>query len=164
MLRKLLLCNSLFAIVIFIFIGCTTTINKAVYNNDFDLVTKLLENGNDINEKDQQMRTPIIYAAYVRSNLMLKYLIEKGANINEVDYKGCTALIYASYYGDYDNVKNLLNAGANIFIRNKEKYSAYEYAQYFGFKEIANLLKEKDADNLSKYPTRVEKKNSNSSQ
>ena len=152
-----LLFKSLVPFLIFIFLGCTTTINRAVNNYDFDKIDKLLESGYDINERDQQKRTPVIYAAYVRNNLMLKYLIKKGANVNDVDYKGCTALIYAAYYGDYDNVRELVYAGADIFIRDYDNFSAYEYSTNFGFRKIAELLKEKGADDLSKYSLKAKK-------
>ena len=83
---------------------------------------------------------------------MLKYLIKKGANLNDVDYKGCTALIYAGYYGDLLNVKDLIDAGADIFIRDTTNFSrAYEYAKNFKFYDVAELLKAKGADDMSKY-------------
>jgi ankyrin repeat protein len=125
--------------------------HRAVYNNDFNKLETLLKDGKDINERDPQQRTPLIYAAYVNNNSMLKYLIGKGAKVNEVDYKGCTALIYAGYYGDLKNVKDLIEAGADIFVRDSSNFSAYEYAVNFKFYDVADLLKSKGAEDMSKY-------------
>jgi uncharacterized protein len=140
-----------FLVIILIFFGCSTGINRAVYNNDFDKLESLLNSGIDINSRDEVQRTPLIYAAYVSNNSMLKYLIKKGANLNEVDYKGCTALIYAGYYGDLLNVKDLIDAGADMFIRDSANFSAYEYAKNFKFYDVAELLKSKGADDMTRY-------------
>ncbi len=97
MRSKLFFCK--FLAIVLVFFGCSSGINRAVYNNDFDKLESMLKSGIDINTRDEVQRTPLIYAAYVSNNSMLKYLIKKGANLNDVDYKGCTALIYAGYYG-----------------------------------------------------------------
>lgn len=149
MRSKLFFCK--FLVIVLASFGCSTGINRAVYNNDFDKLESLLKSGIDINTRDEVQRTPLIYAAYVSNNSMLKYLIKKGANLNEVDYRGCTALIYAGYYGDLLNVKDLIDAGADIFIRDSTNFSAYEYAKNFKFYDVAELLKAKGADDMSKY-------------
>jgi len=67
---------------------------KAVMQGDVETVTKLIELGEDVNQKSLGM-APIHYAARYNKAEVLKVLIENGANLKIKCDKGFTALKYA---------------------------------------------------------------------
>ena len=87
---------------------------------DFELLKSkidyCLSNGIDINEKNENSTTALIYACCnVFTNInIIRYLIEKGANINEIDKSGRTALNCACYNLDFEIAELLLENGTQI--------------------------------------------------
>src|SRR5579883_446774 len=55
---------------------------KAIRADDISAVTKYLQSGVDINVKDDRGGTPLMYAAAVGSEGMMRRLIEAGADVN----------------------------------------------------------------------------------
>jgi uncharacterized protein YbaR (Trm112 family) len=77
-----------------------------------DFVKHLIENKADINQKDNDGLTVLMYAARGGHLDVMKYLVENKADINKkcrFDYH--TALEYAEKYGHADVVKHLVNRG-----------------------------------------------------
>lgn len=77
-------------------------------------VLSILNQGEDINRKDDQGRTALFYAAWGGENDMVKLLISKGAQVNAQGTDGETALITASDRCHPSTVKILLEAGADL--------------------------------------------------
>lgn len=78
-----------------------------LYNSTeyFDIIKYLVEQGADVNAKDNKGIVPLLY---VRSNYeIVKYLIENGANINVKDTNGHTLL--ATYI--YDEINRTCTGG-----------------------------------------------------
>ena len=67
---------------------------KAVMQGDVDTVKKLIELGEDVNQKSLG-RAPIHYAARYNKVEVLKVLIENGADLKKRCDKGMTAVNYA---------------------------------------------------------------------
>lgn len=67
---------------------------KAIVKGDFETVKKLIELGEDVNQKSLGM-APIHFAARYNRTDILKLLIEKGANVKKRCDKGYTAKKYA---------------------------------------------------------------------
>ena len=67
---------------------------KAVMQGEVETVTKLIELGEDVNQKSLGM-APIHYAARYNKAEVLKVLIENGANLKLKCDKGYTAVKYA---------------------------------------------------------------------
>ena len=55
---------------------------KAVANNDINTLKKLIEDGADVNVKDTEGNTPLIWASLLGLDKMVKELISSGADID----------------------------------------------------------------------------------
>jgi len=119
-----------------------TALIKAASRSDLESIKTLLSHGVDINEGDNEGRTPIFYASdphvatwllengadetiltseslnilHVRYNLPLPLLkrFVKNLNINQRSIAGTTPLMDAAYTGESKHIRNLLSLGANL--------------------------------------------------
>lgn len=71
-----------------------STFCKAIMKGDFETVKKLIELGEDVNQKSLGM-APIHFAARYNQAEILKLLIENGANVKKRSDQGYTAKKYA---------------------------------------------------------------------
>jgi ankyrin repeat protein len=76
-------------------------------HNIFECLKHLVNHKADVNAKDGQNNSPIIYAAK-NSLQSLKYLIENKADVNATDREGKTLLHIAAEFAQTDIVKYLL--------------------------------------------------------
>ena len=67
---------------------------KAILEGDYDTVKRMIELGEDVNQKSLGM-TPAIFAARYNKAEILELLIENGANLNIKSDKGFTVKKYA---------------------------------------------------------------------
>ena len=74
----------------------------------------LVENGADINVRDQINSTPLLWAAGFGRPETVSYLIERGADVKSVDDNGWTPLIWAAGLGQPQTVEILVKAGADL--------------------------------------------------
>ena len=105
-----------------------TTISKelinSIKNNDLELVKDLVQQGADVNVRDNDSWTPLIRASWNDNLEIVKYLVENGADINAKNKEGNTALKWASYHGELEIVKLLVEHGADINIKNNRRRTA----------------------------------------
>src|SRR5690554_1028706 len=79
----------------------------------------LIKAGADVNAKDNQRRTPLMFASHKNVQTeTVKLLIETGAEINARNELGVTPLIYALYYNRPKCAKELIQAAADVNARN----------------------------------------------
>jgi ankyrin repeat protein len=128
-----------------------TAIMKACRNcNAIDVVTFLLENGANINDKEYRDlidQTPLIIAAFNGCTDIVRMLIDAGADIHHRNDQGENALISAAQEGNIDVVKVLLNAGADVNQPNADGETALSLAITLKQKkELIDLLREKTTD------------------
>ncbi len=64
----------------------------ASYQGHVNVIELLLSKGADINDKDNDGDTSIIYASYLDDVNIVKLLLSKGANINDITIDGNTAI------------------------------------------------------------------------
>ncbi|GBO52755.1 hypothetical protein APA_424 [Pseudanabaena sp. lw0831] len=131
--------------------------------------TKLLiENGADINTKDNNGNTPLDYAfryvyvvakdskhfrdyeRYIKDSWQLQilyYLSSKGANINNFRKEYLQiCLIYAIDNEDFDFAKLLIDKGANVNVKSSYDFTYLYHAFSVGYMPIVKLLIENNAN------------------
>ena len=122
-----------------------TAIMKACRDcNSTNVVTFLLENGANINDRDTIDQTSLIIAAQNGCKDIVKLLLDAGANIHHRNDQGENALISAAQEGHIDTVKLLLEAGVDINQSNSDGETPLDLAiRLRQKKELIELLREK---------------------
>ena len=113
--------------------------HKNISVGDTALVKKLLDEGADINAKDDGL-TLLMKAATEGYLKTAKLLIDKKADIDVKTNEGNTALMAASMAGYTKIVELLVNAGVNTKAKNNMDYTAEMYAKEKGYTNIVQLL------------------------
>lgn len=95
-----------------------------------EVVKKLIELGADVNVKNKDGRTALMYSLWGRKDdaFALLLLEQPHIKIDEQDGVGQTALMFAVISAKSDVVKKLIEKGANIVIKNKAGETALDKA------------------------------------
>jgi hypothetical protein len=118
---------------------------KAARKGNLELVNSQLENGTDVNSRDKNGWTPLIWATCRGNAGLIKILLEKGADINAKNIEGRTALMYASDNGSIKVVKMLLEAGVQVDDKDNNGCTALIFASDNGWVETVKMLMEAGA-------------------
>jgi ankyrin repeat protein len=92
----------------------TTPLHYAVYQEDLDLVDRLLKAGAKPSVVNDFGSTPMSEAAEVGNAAIIKLLLKAGADVNSRNREGQTALMAVARTGRVDAAQLLLDAGADI--------------------------------------------------
>ncbi len=126
--------------------GMTSELHLAAGLGDIARVTKLLEQGADVNAGGPAAGNvpagcaALMLAAARNHEDMVKFLLSRGADPNQSDQGGGTALIYASWKGYKDTVSVLLVAGADPDATTRDGRSALSVARQSGHNEVVTIL------------------------
>ena len=112
----------------FLLIGCGgQSIHQDVIEGNVALVRRELTKGVDVNQKNDEGRTPLHLAAGIANKEIAELLIEKGANINSRDKRGLTPLDYAvegeemsEAFSEISNMKGVEVVSSNSYVRNED--------------------------------------------
>ena len=114
---------------------------------EFEKVNGLLEKGANVNEKDADGRTALMYASFEGYNPVVKTLLSHNANVNSLDINGRSALMFAASGPFPETVKILLENGAIPDIQDKEEhFTALMFAAAEGQLENIQILVEYGAN------------------
>jgi len=92
-----------------------TALMDAVKSNDVAAVRQLVAQSTDVNEKDASQDVPLIMAAYMGHDEIVKALLEAGADVTAVDPgMKATALHAAAYAGRTGAAHLLIEYGIEI--------------------------------------------------
>jgi len=128
-------------------IGGNIELIDAAQNNNIDLVRQLLDNGIDINVRDDTGNTALARASQEEGHDdIVELLLEKDANPNIQDHDGNTALMWASYNVNIEIIELLLNSGANTNIPDHDGVTVLMWATDEGYTEIVELFLRAGAD------------------
>lgn len=87
---------------------------EAAYLGYVHRVKELVTLGIDMNQKDQTLKTPLMYAAERGHLKVVEVLLEQGGNVHIKDITYMTALMYAAVYNHPKVVEVLLKGGADV--------------------------------------------------
>ncbi|PCG19556.1 ankyrin repeat domain-containing protein [Brachyspira sp. G79] len=138
---------------------------EAIYNNNVSDVLKSVSNGININSRNEEGFTPLLYAINYDRLEVMKVLLSysniidiemplnnytniysvKGKNFSgEVLFNGTTPLQYAVYKGNTNAVNMLIESGADTRKRDYNGYCSLFYASAFSDANMIHFLLTKD--------------------
>ncbi|KAI7877820.1 hypothetical protein K492DRAFT_212796 [Lichtheimia hyalospora FSU 10163] len=129
--------------------------SRAVSSGDVDRVTQLLSNDRtkeyiDVNAKDEDGATPLIYAACFGKVEIAQALLEAGAKTDIQDSSGWSALMWATTNKHESIVKVLMDHGASAQTRSAKGRTVFDFVQSSNSNEkIAEILATNPRDSLS---------------
>jgi hypothetical protein len=89
----------------------------AVKRGSTDELQHLLQNGADIDARDEHGQTGLMLAAAEGDGALVDWLIERGAALNHTAKHGLSALMLALVRGRVDVVRRLAESGADLSLR-----------------------------------------------
>jgi N-acyl-D-amino-acid deacylase len=106
--------------------GLSDRFYAGIRANDLHQITKMLQEGADVNTRDDRGVTPLMYAATIGSLDAMKLLLNRDANPNLTNMFGSTALMWSAT--DIGKVRLLLDHGADARIVSKQGRTALQIA------------------------------------
>ena len=101
----------------------------------------------NVNKRDHNNWTPLMYAASKGHSLIVEFLIASGAKVDAADsFLGTTSLMWASWYGHASTVELLIKKGANVNIQDNWNQTALHRAVYRNQLQIVQVLMKNGAD------------------
>ena len=118
----------------------------ALIQGDIEQVERFLDEGTQVDARDAEGITALMYASYHGQESIVNLLIERGANINASEYvDGRTALMDSSINGQSEMVELLLNRGADINAKSSTGWTALMWAVERKHNEVVDLLVDRGA-------------------
>jgi serine/threonine-protein phosphatase 6 regulatory ankyrin repeat subunit B len=114
-------------------------LHLAVQIGNLDKVNEFLSQEIDINSKDEQGKTPLIYAVDNSHEGIAELLITHGADVNIKDENGRTPLCSAVLSGDLEIAELLISKGADVNEKLND-FSLLRYALWLENIDMARLL------------------------
>ncbi len=96
------------------------TFIDAAGNGNLAIIEEMLNSSININAKNHNGETALIYASQYGHTEIVKLLIDKGADVNIQNDHGYTALMYASTELKIEIIKLLIKAGADANIKTND--------------------------------------------
>lgn len=122
-----------------------TALMRAALDGNTERVRELINQGADINQRDDNARTALMFAVINGHYETMKVLLDHGADVNAKSNTGGTALMGAALNGDLRMVQALLDKGADLHARLLEtNESALTLAESHGHEETARVLRSID--------------------
>ncbi len=102
--------------------------------------------GADVNAKNRDGQTVLIWAAKNECTEIVELLIQKGADVNAKDKENWTALMLVIRNGNMEITKLLIENNADVHAKTNGNWTALMLASRYGNTEITKLLIENGAD------------------
>lgn len=124
---------------------------NAALEGNIATVKQFIENGFDVNTKNQGGQTLLMLAGFNGHTDICEYLIKKGIHVETRDGDGRTALMYTSTGPFAQTVEFLLKKGADASaVDSKEHWTPLMFAAAEGQYEVVKLLLDAGADSTIK--------------
>ena len=106
----------------------------------------LIERSTDINGRDENGMTVLMWVAKGGRTKACRVLIENGADVNAKDNSDWTALVWAARFGNTGTCRALIEKDADVNVENENGYTVLMSAARSGHPEICIALMERGAD------------------
>jgi ankyrin repeat protein len=116
------------------------TLWSAAKDNDLITLTRLLDEGGDIDARDGRGYSALMLAAYAGNLGAAELLIAHGADCNSRDHAGNSVLMGVAFKGHLPLLRLLLAAGADPTARNQHGLDARGFAVTFGRHEVVAVI------------------------
>lgn len=121
-------------------------IHDAAQKGDIPAIKALLAQGTDINAKDEQGGTALLYATIRSQKATVEFLLNNGAKTEIATGEGATALHLAARYGEADIASLLVARGAKVDVPLPGGITPLSLAARYGSLDIVRLLVEHGAN------------------
>ena len=124
---------------------------NAIRENDIDAVKKFIEDGIDINikENNEQHRAGLLWASDFEYIDMIKLLLDNNADVDTQNNNNETPLYRAVYRHNKEIVSLLLDNNADVNILVKDNYTSIILAAMLNYNHILKLLLEYDNSKIN---------------
>ncbi|KAJ2776177.1 hypothetical protein GGI15_004927 [Coemansia interrupta] len=119
-----------------------TKLHRACNAGDLEQTVSLINQGADINMKDNAGWTPLHESALEGHNAVVVALLRRGAEYGAKGFGGDTPLHDACANGHYDVVRSLLVAGADPQLKNSKGVTPEDMAREEEQEEVMELIKQ----------------------
>lgn len=116
------------------------TMIKDVKRGDYNALKAHYEKGININARDSDGRTCLMWASKMGDKFIVEKLLLWGADCNLLNSDGRTALMWAAKKGHLEIVKALIKAGANVNATSVSYQTPLMFASEFTHADIVKLL------------------------
>lgn len=116
------------------------SIYEAIDKNDVEQLKKLIASTVDLDVKNKNGETPLLYAIYANNMEIAMLLIQAGANVNAQDKMLNSPFLYAGAEGKLALVKAALAHGADFTVFNRYGGTALIPAAEKGHLDVVTLL------------------------
>jgi hypothetical protein len=113
---------------------------QSVRNNDINEIINLIDNGIDVNIKNNDGFTGLMLACINGHFDIVKLIVDKGADFSIANKDGNTGFHLACEYGHIEIIKVLIKQGMDINATNNEEATGLHIACEFGFLNIVKKL------------------------
>lgn len=114
-------------------------LHELIEKEEIENIKVLIENGVDINKRDDWGDTPLHLAINLELIEIIELLINKGADVNKVDYYGKTPIRWLSSHNK-NIVKMLLEYGTDPNIKDNDGRTVLDDAYEENFIDAIELL------------------------
>ena len=114
-------------------------------NQSNEIITKLIDEGADVNSRNSNGQTPLILATWKNNTKLSVLLVEKGADVNARNNNGRTPLLWATYKNNTELSVLLVEKGADVNAKDNDGQTPLYWATKNNNTELSVLLVEKGA-------------------
>ena len=126
-----------------------TPLHAAAYNNCTEALSLLLDNGANINIKDNIGTTPLHNAANKNHTEVVNLLLKNGALVNLQNHNNWTPLHFAAFHNNVNVILLLLQFGANTRLTDSFNQTPLDLAHKYRKREAISLLEEHKTKSIS---------------
>jgi ankyrin repeat protein len=126
--------------------GTFANLRNAILVGNVQIVKDSLDSGANVNGRDQDGWTPLMFAAFHGRAEIVKVLLDRGADIRIKDNNGTTALMAAVNSRHLDIIEILLDRGADVNTKAKKAWTPLMLASLQGYTDVVKVLLARRAD------------------